>query len=91
GVPRGAQPRTRANAAGLTPRELTVLGLLADGWRNAQIADRLSRSTRTVEHHVEAILDKLGAASRAEAVATAQRRGLLPQTLKMGNGPGQIG
>ncbi|MEP7294628.1 MAG: AAA family ATPase [Burkholderiales bacterium] len=78
-VPRGAQARTRANAAGLTAREFAVLELLADGWRNAQIAQRLSRSPRTVEHHVEAILGKLDVATRGEAVATARRRGLLPK------------
>jgi len=85
-VPRGAQPRTRANEAGLTGREMAVLALLADGWRNARIAQHLSRSPRTIDHHVEAILGKLGAANRTEAVAAAQRRGLLPRTSKIGGG-----
>jgi DNA-binding CsgD family transcriptional regulator len=78
-VPRGPQPRTRSNAAGLTARELEVLALVAEGWRNAQIAARLSRSTRTVDHHLEAILAKLGAATRGEALAAARRLGLLPR------------
>jgi len=78
-VPRGASARTRSNDAGLTARELEVLGLLAEGWRNAPIAARLSRSPRTVEHHVEAILAKLDVTSRGEAVAAARRRGLLPK------------
>lgn len=78
-VPRGAQARTRANEAGLTAREFAVLELLADGWRNAQIAERLSRSPRTVEHHVEAILGKLDVATRGEAAVAARRRGLLPK------------
>ncbi|HEX4234366.1 MAG TPA: AAA family ATPase [Caldimonas sp.] len=76
-VPRGAVTATRSNEAGLTARELEVLALVADGCRNAQIADRLSRSARTVEHHVESILAKLGVASRTEAVAAARRIGLL--------------
>jgi len=78
-VPRGPQQRTLGNAAGLTARELEVLALVARGWRNAQIATQLSRSTRTVDHHVEAILAKLGATTRAEALLAAQRLGLLPK------------
>ena len=76
-VPRGAAPFTRSNEAGLTARELEILALLADGKTNAQIASRLSRSARTVEHHVEAILAKLAVASRAEAAAAARKLGLL--------------
>jgi DNA-binding CsgD family transcriptional regulator len=78
-VPRGPQTRTLGNAAGLTARELEVLTLVARGWRNAQIATQLSRSTRTIDHHVEAILAKLGAATRAEALTAAQRLGVLPK------------
>ena len=76
-VPRGAATATRSNEAGLTARELEVLALLADGRRNAEIAARLSRSARTVEHHVESILAKLEVGSRAEAVAAARRLGLV--------------
>ena len=48
GLPRGPRPKTRANPAGLTARELEVLGLLAEGLRNAQIAERLVLSGKTV-------------------------------------------
>ena len=74
---RGPRTTARANAASLTARELEVLGLLADGMRNAEIADRLFLSPRTVDHHVASILRKLGAASRGEAVADARRLGVL--------------
>ena len=63
--------------AGLTTREVDVLALLADGLRNAQIAERLVVSRRTVDHHVSAILRKLEAATRGEAVARAGELGLL--------------
>ncbi|MDQ6629778.1 MAG: helix-turn-helix transcriptional regulator, partial [Pseudomonadota bacterium] len=78
-IPRGAIAHTRGNEAGLTRRELEVLGLLAEGRRNSEIAARLSRSRRTVEHHVESILAKLGAASRSDAVDAARGRDLLPK------------
>jgi DNA-binding CsgD family transcriptional regulator/tetratricopeptide (TPR) repeat protein len=67
-VPRRPLPRTRANPGGLTDRQLEVLGLLADGLTNAEIADRLVVSVRTVDHHVAAILAKLNVGSRREAV-----------------------
>ena len=76
-VPRGPRATTRANEAELTPRELDVLALAAEGRRNAEIAGRLFLSTRTVEHHVSAIRRKLGARTRGEAVAAAGRLGLL--------------
>ncbi len=76
GLPRGPRTRTRENPAGLTARELEVLGLLADGLANAQIAERLVLSGKTVDHHVSAILRKLDVRSRAEAAATAARLGL---------------
>jgi DNA-binding CsgD family transcriptional regulator/tetratricopeptide (TPR) repeat protein len=76
GLPRGPRPATAANPAGLTQRELDVLTLLAAGMRNAEIADRLVVSARTVDHHVSAILRKLGARSRGAAVLTAVRLGL---------------
>lgn len=78
-VPRGALASTRANAAGLTMRELQVLALIADGRRNGEIAQSLSRSARTVDHHVESILAKLAVGSRGDAVAEARRRGLLAE------------
>jgi DNA-binding CsgD family transcriptional regulator/tetratricopeptide (TPR) repeat protein len=75
-VPRGPRAVTRANPAGLTPRQLAVLGLLREGMTNAEIADRLVLSVRTVDHHVAAVLDKLGVRSRREAAAAAQELGV---------------
>ncbi len=77
GVPRGPRSTTQENPAGLTARELEVLALLADGLRNAQIAERLVVSERTVDHHVSAILQKLNVGTRGEAAAAATRRHLL--------------
>jgi DNA-binding CsgD family transcriptional regulator/tetratricopeptide (TPR) repeat protein len=76
GVPRGPRRETRTNPAGLTPRELEVLALLSDGLRNAQIAQRLIVSEKTVDHHVSAILRKLDVHSRGDASAKAERLGL---------------
>jgi DNA-binding CsgD family transcriptional regulator len=69
-VPRGPQQATRANPAGLTGRQLEILQLVAAGLTNAEIAARLVLSVRTVDHHVSAVLQKLGVASRRDA-ATA--------------------
>jgi DNA-binding CsgD family transcriptional regulator len=73
GVPRGARASTRGNSLGLTRREADILMLLAQGLRNAVIAKRLFVSTKTVDHHVSAILLKLGVRSRAEAVTIAHQ------------------
>ncbi len=78
GLPRGARPSTKAHPAGLTVAEQRVLALLAEGLRNAEIAERVHRSVRTVDHHVVSVLAKLGAGSRVEAVDNARRAGLLP-------------
>jgi DNA-binding CsgD family transcriptional regulator len=61
----------------LTNREREILALLADGLANKQIAARLGISTNTVKTHLELLFEKLGVSSRAEAVATGVRRGLL--------------
>jgi DNA-binding CsgD family transcriptional regulator len=76
GIPRGPRARTRANVAGLTSRELEVLPLLAAGLRNAEIADRLIVSPKTVDHHVSSILRKLDVRTRGQASAAAARLGL---------------
>jgi DNA-binding NarL/FixJ family response regulator len=70
--------RPRRDTSLLTPRELAVLRLVAAGQSNRQIADSLGITERTVKFHVTAIFNKLGADNRAQAVALAGRRGLLP-------------
>ena len=74
---RGPRRSTLANAAGLTKRQQEVLEQLATGATNAAIAGALHLSERTVDHHVAAILSKLGAANRVSAVEQARARGLL--------------
>ncbi|ADB34819.1 transcriptional regulator, LuxR family [Kribbella flavida DSM 17836] len=66
-VPRGPRPATRSNPAGLTDRETEVLALVAQHLRNAEIAARLHISAKTVDHHVSAVLGKLGVSTRQEA------------------------
>ena len=61
----------------LTPRELEVLTLLAEGKSNKEIARRLGISVHTAKFHVGALMDKLDAVGRTEAVAHAARRGVI--------------
>jgi DNA-binding NarL/FixJ family response regulator len=75
-VPVGPRADTRAHPLGLTRRELDVLELIRAGDTNAGIAAKLVVSTKTVDHHVSAILAKLGAANRAAAAARAVQLGL---------------
>jgi DNA-binding CsgD family transcriptional regulator len=77
-IPRGARPATRRNPAGLTAREVDILRLLVDGLSNRRIAERLCISAKTVDHHVSAVLGKLGVQSREEAASRAVEDGLLP-------------
>jgi DNA-binding CsgD family transcriptional regulator/tetratricopeptide (TPR) repeat protein len=70
-LPRRPQPGTLTNPAGLTDRQLEILRLVATGLSNAEIARRLVVSTRTVDHHVSAILGKLGVRTRRDAAAWA--------------------
>ena len=75
-VPPGQRVTTRANPAGLTARQLEVLALVTEGLTNAEIAERLVVSPRTAEHHVAAVLSKLGAATRRDAARRAAELGL---------------
>ena len=61
----------------LSPRESEILGMLADGLANKEIAVRLNISAHTVKSHVQSLFAKLGADTRAEAVAVGVRRGLI--------------
>jgi len=81
GVGRGFTPREMADEdqfeESLTPREIDVLELLAEGLANKPIAARLGISDQTVKFHVASICGKLGAANRTDAVRRAVRRGLV--------------
>jgi DNA-binding CsgD family transcriptional regulator len=69
GLPRGPRRQTQDNPASLTTREVEVLTLIAQGLRSADVAERLFLSRKTVDHHVSAILRKLGVRTRGEASA----------------------
>jgi DNA-binding CsgD family transcriptional regulator len=71
GVPRGPRPSTKQNAGGLTTREVEVLGMLTEEMSNREIAGRLHLSEKTVDHHVAAILAKLGVSNRRQAARAA--------------------
>ena len=71
-IPRGPIRRTQSNPANLTPRQMEVTRLLAAGLTNAEIAEQLFVSKKTVEHHVSAVFSKLGVGSRAEAREAAE-------------------
>jgi DNA-binding NarL/FixJ family response regulator len=73
----GAVGRGRGRGGTLTEREREVLRLVADGLQNKQIGRALGISERTVKYHLTAILTRLGADNRAQAVAIATGRGLL--------------
>ncbi len=68
-IPRRQHPATLANPGGLTQRQMEILQLLATGLSTPEIAQRLVISPRTVDHHVAAVMQKLSAHSRREAVA----------------------
>jgi DNA-binding CsgD family transcriptional regulator len=76
-IPSGARAATRAHPLGLTRREAEVLERICAGRTNAEISAELFLSPRTVDHHVSAMLAKLGVPSRAEAASEAKRRGLV--------------
>lgn len=74
-IPRGPQPLTRSHVAGFTRREAQVADFLASGRTNAEIASELFLSVRTIDHHVSAVLVKLGVDNRR---AAARRLAELP-------------
>ncbi len=76
-VPRKPRETTQGNPAGLTDRQVEVLRLVAAGLTNPEIADALYVSPRTVDHHVAAVLAKLGVATRREATRIAADLGLV--------------
>jgi DNA-binding CsgD family transcriptional regulator len=75
-IPAGPRTATREHPLGLTRREHEVLDLIVDGQTNAEIAEQLFISAKTVDHHVSAVLAKLGAPSRGVAASEAVRLGL---------------
>jgi|ERR1043165_2343513 len=76
-VRRADRVSSESGSTTLSRREQEILALLADGLVNKQIAARLGISTNTVKTHLELLFEKLGVTTRAEAVATGVRRGLL--------------
>ena len=76
-APEPARNRVDGEIEMLTPREVQVLELLAEGLSNKAIAARLAISDQTVKFHVSAICGKFGAANRTDAVRRAVRRGLI--------------
>jgi ATP/maltotriose-dependent transcriptional regulator MalT len=68
----------RAQELAITPRELEILGLIADGLSNREIAARLFVSENTVKTHSSRLFDKLGASRRTQAVQIGKAAGLIP-------------
>ena len=69
--------QSRIDALGITPRELEVLQLIAEGLSNKEMAERLFVSENTVKTHASRVFDKLGASRRTQAVQMAKRQGIL--------------
>jgi DNA-binding NarL/FixJ family response regulator len=82
---RGASWHERTKSVDLTPRELEVVNLIAEGLSNKQIARRLSLSLYTVKNHVHNIVEKLQVENRFKAVEYARRRGWLEKLKVMGS------
>lgn len=85
-VPRPDDTRSRTSPAQLTPREREVAALVAHGLSNGQIAAELIISPRTVETHVQHIMDKLGCGSRAQIAAWSSGRPSAPTKTGQGSG-----
>ena len=83
-VPAGPRAETRAHPLGLTRREREVLELVCAGRTNAQISAALFISERTVDHHVSAVLSKLGVSSRRAAAEAARRHSLGTDAQELG-------
>jgi DNA-binding NarL/FixJ family response regulator len=77
--PAAARRATSAAEQTLTPRELEIIALVAEGRSNAEIGRQLFISAKTVSVHVSNVLGKLGVSGRTEAASIARRRGLLPE------------
>ena len=69
--------QTKADELMLTPREIEVLGLMAEGLSNKEMAGRLFVSENTIKTHCSRVFDKLGASRRTQAVQTAKQAGLI--------------
>jgi DNA-binding CsgD family transcriptional regulator len=80
-VPARRRTATLANPAGLTARQVEVVRLLDEGLTNAELAERLYLSVKTVDHHVSAILNKLDVSKRRDAVRRARELGILDSPL----------
>jgi DNA-binding CsgD family transcriptional regulator len=65
-------------ALGVTPRELEILGLMADGLSNKEIAERIFVSENTVKTHSSRLFEKLGASRRTQAIKAGKTSGLIP-------------
>jgi DNA-binding CsgD family transcriptional regulator len=76
-IPRGIRKTTSSNSAQLTSRELDVLALIKEGMQNKEIASKLFISSKTVDHHISALLFKLDAKTRVKAVQEAVRLGIV--------------
>jgi DNA-binding NarL/FixJ family response regulator len=76
-LPFAEYPRRPEHDVSLTPREIEVLSMLAEGLANKNIAWKLGISEHTVKFHIASLFNKLNASSRAEAVAIGMRQGII--------------
>jgi DNA-binding CsgD family transcriptional regulator/tetratricopeptide (TPR) repeat protein len=89
GIARGPRTTTQANPRQLTARQMDILTLLAAGLPNADIAARLVLSPKTVDHHVSAVLHKLGVSNRVDAAQVGRDMGLRVGTVQDGEAGAQ--